>query len=57
MRSHLLALILFSGLVSGIFALVLRPDTRSRVRFALLVFAAFVGSALAVGWLMYPFPR
>jgi hypothetical protein len=57
MASHLLALALFAAIVSTVFALVLRSDLRSRVRFGLLVFAAFVGSALAAGWLMYPFPR
>jgi len=56
LRSHLLNLIVFSALVSAVFATLLREDTRSRVRFGLLAFVAFVGSALVVGWLMYPFP-
>jgi hypothetical protein len=54
--SHLVYLILFSALVSAVFATLLRDDTRSRVRFALRAFGAFVAAALAVGWLMYPFP-
>jgi hypothetical protein len=54
--SHLLALLAFSALVSAVFATLLREDTRSRVRFGLLAFSAFVLSAIAVGWLMYPFP-
>jgi hypothetical protein len=56
LRSHLLNLVVFSALVSAVFATLLRDDTRSRLRFGLLAFAAFVGSALVVGWLMYPFP-
>jgi hypothetical protein len=56
MASHLLNLILFSALVSTVFAVLLREDTHSRVRFAVTAFAGFVGSALIVGWLMYPFP-
>lgn len=56
MTSHLVVLIVFSALVSAVFAALLRNDTRSRLRFGLLSFAAFVLSALAVGWLMYPFP-
>ncbi len=56
MKSHLLALLLFSGLVSAIFAVLMKPDTKSRVRFGLLAFAAFVMSSVIVGWLMYPFP-
>ena len=50
-------LIVFSALVSAVFATLLRDDKPARVRFALTAFAAFVLSALAVGWLMYPFPR
>ena len=54
--SHLLALVVFSALASTVFATLLRPDLRGRVRFGLMVFGAFVLSAVAVGWLMYPFP-
>jgi hypothetical protein len=55
-HSHLLALLAFSSLVSAVFAVLLREDMRARVRFGLLVFACFVGSAVVVGWLMRPFP-
>jgi hypothetical protein len=54
--SHLVYLIVFSVLVSAVFATLLRDDTRSRLRFGLAAFAAFVVSAVTVGWLMYPFP-
>ena len=57
MRSHLLALLTFSILVSGVFALLLRDDGRSRLRFGLMAFGAFVFSALVVGWIMHPFPN
>ena len=56
LESHLVALLTFSGLTSAVFATLLRDDTRSRVRFGLMAFAAFVVSAIVVGWLMYPFP-
>jgi hypothetical protein len=56
-RSHLLALLVFSGIVSAVFAVLLREDPRRRLRFGARVFAAFVLSALVVGWLMAPFPR
>lgn len=49
-------LIVFSALVSAVFATLLRDDTPGRVRFALRTFGAFVAAALVVGWLMYPFP-
>ena len=54
--SHVVYLIVFSVLVSAVFATLLRDDLRSRLRFGLAAFAAFVVSAVTVGWLMYPFP-
>ena len=56
MSSHLVVLVIFSLLVSGVFALLLRDDARSRVRFGLMAFGAFFLSALVVGWIMHPFP-
>ena len=56
MSSHLLALLLFSALVSTVFATLLRDDVRSRLRFGGAAFAAFVLSTVVIGWLMYPFP-
>jgi hypothetical protein len=55
--SHLIALVVFSALVSTVFATLLRDTPRARVRFGLVAFAAFVLTTLAVGWLMSPFPR
>ena len=55
--SHFVALVLFSGLVSAVFATLLRDDMTARLRFGLLVFGGFIASALAVSWLMYPFPN
>jgi hypothetical protein len=54
--SHLLVLIVFSCLVSTVFATLLRDDLQSRVRFGVMAFAAFVVSAIVVGWVMAPFP-
>jgi hypothetical protein len=56
LASHLLVLVTFSFLTSAVFATLLRDDLRSRLRFGLMAFAAFVASAIVVGWLMYPFP-
>ena len=56
MKSHLLNLVLFAALTSSVFAVLMRDDLKGRVKFGAMTFAAFVGSALAVGWLMYPFP-
>ena len=57
MHSHLVTLVVFSALVSTVFATLLRDTLRERLRFGLLAFAAFVLTTLAVGWLMSPFPR
>jgi len=54
--SHLLILLIFSCLVSTVFATLLRDDLKSRVRFGGIVFGTFVLSAFVAGWLMYPFP-
>ena len=54
--SHLVALLVFSFLTSVVFATLMRDDLRSRLRFGLIVFAAFTLSAFVVGWIMAPFP-
>jgi len=54
--SHLASLILFAALVSLVFAMLMREDSRTRLRFGLTSFAAFLASAIVVGWLMSPFP-
>lgn len=56
MTSHVLYLVVFAALVSAVFAMLQRSDPREQVRFGLLLFAAFVGSALVLGWLMLPLP-
>ncbi len=54
--SHLVILLVFSLLVSTVFATLLRDDLNSRLRFGGIVFASFVVAAVVTGWLMYPFP-
>jgi hypothetical protein len=56
MASHLVNLLIFSCLVSVVFATLLRDDRKSRLRLGFTIFGALVLSVLAVGWLMYPFP-
>jgi hypothetical protein len=55
-HSHLTILLIFSALVASVFAVLLRDEPRSRARFGLWVFGAFVLSAVVAGWVMYPFP-
>jgi hypothetical protein len=55
-HSHFVTLLIFASLVSLVFATLMREDARSRVRFGLMTFGAFVASAIVAGWLMSPFP-
>jgi hypothetical protein len=56
MQSHLLLLVLFAFFVSLVFAVIAKDDARDQIRFGGVMFAGFVASAVALGWLMYPFP-
>lgn len=56
MSSHFGALVLFAAMVSIVFATLLRDAPREQVHLGLRMFAAFVGAALVLGWLMFPFP-
>jgi undecaprenyl pyrophosphate phosphatase UppP len=56
MTSHLLLLVVFAFFVSLVFAVLLRDDAKSQLRFGGLVFGGFVVSAVVLGWVMYPFP-
>lgn len=56
MQSHFALLIVFAFFVSLIFALLSKDDPREQIRFGGLLFAGFLGAAIVLGWLMYPFP-
>lgn len=56
LRSHLVSLVVFSALVSLVFTVLMREDSRGRLRFGLMSFVAFLASAIVAGWLMSPFP-
>ena len=56
MQSHLVLLVLFSFFVSLVFALLAKDDLRDQLRLGGAMFAGFVGAAVVLGWLMYPFP-
>ena len=57
MRSHIVLLATFAFFVSLVFAVLTKDTPREQLRFGVLLFAAFLASAIALGWLMYPFPR
>ena len=56
MQSHLLHMVLYAIIVSTFLAVLVRYDLRSRVRLGLTLWTAMVGGALALAYLMYPFP-
>jgi hypothetical protein len=56
MRSHFVLLVLFAFFVSLTFAVLTRDSAREQLRFGALLFAGFIVAALALGWVMYPFP-
>jgi hypothetical protein len=54
--SHLLLLMLFSALVSAVFAALMRDEPRAQLRTGSLMFGGFIAAAIVLGWLMYPLP-
>jgi len=56
MQSHLVLLAVFAFFVSLVFAVIAKDTAREQVRVGGLMFAGFLGSAIALGWLMYPLP-
>ena len=56
MTSHLLLLSGFAFFVSLVFAVLAKDEARDQLRFGGLLFAGFVGAAVVIGWLMFPFP-
>ena len=56
MHSHLLLLVLFAFFVSLVFALIAKDEMADQLRFGGMLFAGFIGSAIVLAWLMFPFP-
>ena len=56
MTDHFLVMVLFALFVSTVFAALMRDDPRAQLRLGGLMFAAFLGSGLLLGWLLYPLP-
>ena len=57
MRSHLMHLLLYSGLVAAFFAVLLRREIRGQLKLGALLWLSMVGGAVVLAFLMYPFPR
>jgi hypothetical protein len=56
MSSHLLLLVVFAVTVAIVLATIQRDAVRDQLRLAAWLAAGFLGVALVLGWLMYPFP-
>ena len=56
MPSHFLFLLIFSALVSTVFAVLQKDTAAEQIRFALTMTAGFLAFAIAAGWLMRLFP-
>lgn len=53
MTSHLGLMILFAAFVSPVFAALHRDDWASAKTFAVRLFAALIGGAFVLSWLLY----
>ena len=56
MTSHLGLMVLFAAMTSAVFAAIAKDSLREQLRAGLRLFAAFVGVAIILGWLMYFVP-
>ena len=56
MPSHFFFLLVFSVLVSTVFAVLQKDTLAEQVRFALTMTVGFVAFAVVAGWLMRLFP-
>ncbi len=54
--SHFSSLFLFALIVSVVFALINKTQPREQLRYGVFVFLSFLGVAVVVSWLMFPFP-
>ena len=56
MTSHLGLMVVFAALTSAIFAVIAKETAREQLHTGARLFAAFVGGAFVLGWLMYFIP-
>jgi hypothetical protein len=56
MTSHLFLLVFFAVCVSVVMAVLQKDDRPGQIRLALYLAGGFLGTALVLGWLLYPLP-
>ena len=54
--SHFSSLFLFALIVSVVFSLINKSQPQEQLRYGVFVFLSFLGVAVVVSWLMFPFP-
>jgi cytochrome bd-type quinol oxidase subunit 2 len=54
---HFEAMLLFAAVISVVFAFLSKRTGRDRLRYAIWSFVAFLLIAVALAWLMYPYPH
>jgi hypothetical protein len=54
--SHFSSLFLFALIVSVVFSLINKSQPQEQLRYGAFVFLSFLGVAVVVSWLMFPFP-
>ena len=54
--THFPALVIYSLLTSVVFGVLSKDTPRDRLIYGAKVFAAFIGTAIVLGWLMYFVP-
>lgn len=57
LTSHLGHLLIYSTLVSTFFAVLVRRERREQIRMFAWTWVGMVGGAMALAFLMFPFPR
>ena len=50
-------MLLYSVATALFFALLWKSEKRDRIRFFVVIFVSLFLGGLALGWVMYPFPR
>ncbi len=53
--SLFVSMVIYSGFVSSVLAIIRRDEKKSQIRYGLSLFLIMVGGALAFGWFMYLF--
>lgn len=56
LRTHVVLMFLYAASTGLFFALLWKTSLRQRIRTFLVIFCVLFVGALALGWLMYPFP-